>query len=192
MATAASGQRDIEIELTQIRYRCSDLFRRIREEGHQSALHPHFRDEIRLIRESTEDAAFAGHPILELIQQEIPSLLSALELIERECGAAYSRRNLSHHLTSQLLQHEAYVALGRGVSHPIRAAAAAADEDVDMTMYAGLGPSGATTPTLEDPIGVRGPNSQNALANTSYMSPLSSTQTRRVAMQLRSASSARQ
>jgi Ca-activated chloride channel family protein len=170
-APAVSGQRDLEVELTEIRYRVADLYRRLREappqNGEQRAA---LQEELAAIRGSLADPIYAGQPLLELLQHELPSLTVAIE-------AAATYLQDTHGYRTQLLQHEAFVGLGRGTSQPMRLPVAEAfpiDYD-DVGSDAGGDPDG-------------GRSVPAARANESYLSPTTSRTARRVAVQLRTAS----
>jgi Mg-chelatase subunit ChlD len=170
-APAVSGQRDLEVELTEIRYRVADLYKRLREappqNGEQRAA---LEEELAAIRGSLADPIYAGQPLLELLQHELPSLAVAIE-------AATTYIGVTHAYRTQLLQHEAFVGLGRGTSQPMRLPVAEAfpiDYD-DVGSDAGGDPDG-------------GGSVPAARANESYLSPTTSRTARRVAVQLRTAS----
>lgn len=170
-ATPADPERrDVEVELTRIRYRVSDLFRRIRIEWAgegESFTTRSLEEELRQIIAALEDSAFEGQPLHELLRNEIPSLRRALDL--RGTGAG---RYNSRMLQTQLLQHEAFVGLGRGTSLPLQMQ----DPTEDEYYEGGRSPIAAGDP--HPPV----------QAHQSYLSPLSSSNARRVAMQLRSLS----
>lgn len=170
-APAVSGQRDLEVELTEIRYKVADLYRRLREappqNGEERAA---LEGELAAIRGSLADPIYAGQPLLELLQHELPSLTVAIE-------AAATYLQDTHGYRTQLLQHEAFVGLGRGTSQPMRLPVVEAfpiDYD-DVGSDAGGDPDG-------------GGSVPAARANESYLSPTTSRTARRVAVQLRTAS----
>lgn len=103
--------RNVLIELTRLRYRCADLFKKIRT---AQANLLHITVAIQKFRDDLEDPVFAGHPITEMLLTELQSLDAAI----RE--ATYG---VNTQLQSQLLQHEAFTSLGRGTSHGIHSRA---------------------------------------------------------------------
>jgi hypothetical protein len=175
---AAPVARDLEVELTEIRYKVADLYRRLRDvvgSEQRQAL----QTELEAIRSSLADPVYAGQPLLELLQHELPSLERAIE-----AAGTYLQR--THDYRTQLLQHEAFVALGRGTSQPMRLPAAegfSPDDDGDA-----VSPIAGCASVAGDPATAvtRGPA---ARANASYMSPTASRTTQRVAAQLRGAAS---
>jgi Mg-chelatase subunit ChlD len=176
-SVSTDTSRNVGIELTRLRYRCSDLFRRIRvgSEG-EAAL----RAEVAEFRTAVADEAYNGQAVAEMLRGEIPSLESALQM--RFSPAAGGRIN--NYLTTQLLQHEAYTSLGRGTSQPIVPEPAGARRYVRFGLNAN---AGTDSEDEEDPAAQCAPPPPMA-ANTSYLSPTSSVHTRRVAMAMRTSS----
>lgn len=186
-AAAAGTQRDIEVELTELRYKCSDLYKKIQTALDQRRAHQvceTIREEIAQLRSALEDDLYAGHPILELLSREIPSLEAAITAAAAAGEEAGGMNPLL--LRTQLLQHEAFVALGRGASQPIGYNEAEEGEDL---LYSGDSDTGSPLPG--DPRAATSMPRTHRVArrsNASYLSPTSSTTARRVATQLRTAS----
>jgi hypothetical protein len=175
-SVSTDTSRNVGIELTRLRYRCSDLFRRIRlgSEG-EAAL----RAEVAEFRTALADEAYNGQAVAEMLRGEIPSLESALQM--RFSPAAGGRIN--NYLTTQLLQHEAYTSLGRGTSQPIAPEpAAGARRLVRFGLNAN---TGTDSEDEEDPAAQCAPPGRPLEANTSYLSPTSSVHARRVAIAMR-------
>ncbi len=176
-AAAIAGQRDLEVELTEIRYRVADLYRRLRQgppAAQSGEARAALQEELAAIRGSLADPIYAGQPLLELLQHELPSLAVAIE-----AATTYIRG--TNEYRTQLLQHEAFVGLGRGTSQPMRLPVPEAfplDYDSDVTSVVDGDPDVTPVPRA----------APAARANESYLSPMASGTARRVAAQLRTAS----
>jgi Mg-chelatase subunit ChlD len=188
-----SEPRDVEVELTELRYKCSDIYRRIsdmlnggRRRGQQEAEFDSIRGAIAGLRVALEDELYAGHTLLELLRGELPSLETAV------AAAAANPSTNNHLLQTQLLQHEAFVTLGRGSSQPI-------EEDVpgdDNCSYSSdMTPDDPDVMTRTMNTAPARPSIRRANArhgpNTSYLSPVASRSAQRVAAQFRSAAQPR-
>jgi hypothetical protein len=99
-----STARDASVELTRLRYRCSDLFRRVRLEQVTA-------EEIAAFRTQLSDTFLAGNPITDMLLAEASSLEEAFR----------GRRFGDPGLDARILQHEAYTSLGRGTTQAIGA-----------------------------------------------------------------------
>ena len=177
--------RNVEIELTRLRYKCAELFRRMRELAtHRRGAH---RSEDALKRELAEfedklrDELFVGHPVLEMLQMELASLKNAMENIQQP------------EIVSQLIQHEVYTALGRGTSQPIHvfgggvaAALATPLSTLDVSAWNSDDEGEPGDPeNLRQTM--RRTQGERVLVGraASYMSPMSSRQQRQVAAAMR-------
>jgi Mg-chelatase subunit ChlD len=105
-------ERNPDIELTRMRYQCSDLFRQVRgwaelDSGGQAAL----LASIDAFRLRLDDALLADHPVTQMLHTEAQSLLQALRVMQQP-GRHYD-------MAARILQHEAYTSLGRGTSSAI-------------------------------------------------------------------------
>ena len=106
-------ERDIDIDITRHRYTCAKILNSVRDWHSLSAGE---RDglggQIDALEAALRDEAFDGHPVANLLRNEIPILRMTLERAIRGGVAA------DH---SMLTQHVATVALGRGFSSPMNA-----------------------------------------------------------------------
>jgi hypothetical protein len=110
--------RDREIELTKLRYRCTDLLKRVRE-WHNStvAAHTQLNADIDTFERDMADEFFTGHPITTTLRNEVSTLRDLIRMAQRGPTRDFD-------VTTQ--QHSAYIGLGRGFSTPARATAAPA------------------------------------------------------------------
>ncbi len=171
--------RNLDIEVTRLRYKCSALWERMRGSGDSAGL----RVEVERLRDALADSALDGNAVAEMLRAEIPSLLTAIE--ERGGrGAAAARLNV---LASQ---HAAWTSLGRGTSQPITQESLYRGSIYNNNYYAaGAGTDDedeAGDPDTSSAAGAPAP----AARETSYLSPTSSLPARRVAMAMRASSSA--
>ena len=93
------------ILLTRLQIRVSAVYRQMREYEHESPA-----EEVEAIRAALSAAEFDGHPIAEMLRQELPSLDAAVRR---------HRRGLDQTLRTELATHEQFVLLGRGTAQPI-------------------------------------------------------------------------
>ena len=113
-----SEARDASVELTRLRYKCSDLFRQVRLEQATA-------EDIAAFRALLGDPFLAGNPMTEMLLAEATSLEEAFR--GRRAGGAG--------LVSRILQHEAFTALGRGTTQAISSGGAPPHpEDPSSTM----------------------------------------------------------
>lgn len=164
--------RNPEIELTRLRYQCSDLFRQIREARRGAT--DDLRTRVAAFRTALEDASFQGNPIADMLRHEAKALEDALRELERGGGAR---------LTTQLLQHEAYTSLMRGCTQDITPAPPAAGRAV---RWAGV----AYASDEEENPSPCSAAPAAAAPNDLYLSPSISAPARRMATAMRQASSA--
>lgn len=101
-SVSVSTGRDANVELTRLRYRCSELFRRVRIEEITE-------EEIAAFRALLDDPLFAGNPVRDMLVAEAASLKEAFR----------GRQRGDPGLMSRILQHEAYTSLGRGTTQAI-------------------------------------------------------------------------
>jgi Mg-chelatase subunit ChlD len=170
-ATQLDTGRNVEIDLTRLRYRCAELFRRIREARGLAAELTTLRDDVAAFKTALEDAAFAGQAALEMLRAEATSLDVALEELQHGHGP-------SHRLTTQLLQHEAFTGLGRGSSNPISAQAPPPRSHYGVHF---AGDEDEEDPDASPPAG--------APSTANYLSPTCSVAQQRVAVAMRTLSS---
>lgn len=172
--------RDADIELTQLRYECSALFRRLREAAAAgsggSAQAAALSADINSFKEKVQDPFFEGHPVTEMLKREIPSLVAALEGLRERTGRP--------ELMTRLLQHEAYTSLGRGTSQPIELTPHvhwADEEDPDCEEE-----RGSPSPRASLPVGFTpsGTNLNPQRPQRSYMSPIASRAQQRIAAEI--------
>lgn len=170
-----------EIVLARLQVRCSELFRAARTVNNPSS-NEGLCAELAALKAALQDNTLDGHPIADMLRQEIPSLE---EVFRADCtwgGAA---------LSAQLAAHEHYVRLGRGTSQPIHVAPAIRQVHLGGPRIWSMHPS--TSPTWggfqeeseeENP---EAPPPAALRAHTSYLSPTASTRTRRMAEAMQSA-----
>jgi hypothetical protein len=172
IATETTRDSGPDIQLARLQIRCSALYQGIRVGAASETLRPEFD----AVKEALQAATFDGHPIAEMLRQELPSLEAALSMGAGATPAA---------LAAQLAAHEHYVLLGRGTSQPIqlnlpRAAAR-------RQMAAVYSPCDTDNEGEdENPTAASAPAPAPARrANTSYLSPTASIGARRVAAAMR-------
>lgn len=129
-------ERDIDIDITRHRYTCAKILNSIRDwnalsMGERDGL----RGQIDALEEALRDEAFDGHPVANLLRNEISILRTTLERAIRGGVAA------DH---SMLTQHVATVALGRGFSSPMNARSAQPHQRVWGSSPAGGAPTDPT------------------------------------------------
>ncbi len=121
--------RDREIELTKLRYRCTDLLKRVRE---WSSSTPTERSQLTADIDAFErdmaDEFLDGHPITTTLRNEVVTLRDLIQM---------AQRGPTREFNVMTQQHSAYIGLGRGFSTPARAAPA--------TPARHMGPRRATT-----------------------------------------------
>jgi Mg-chelatase subunit ChlD len=167
--------RNLDIEVTRLRYKCSALWERVRGSDDSAAL----RAEVEGLRDILADSALDGNAVAEMLRAEIPSLLTAIE--ERGGrGAAAARLNV---LASQ---HAAWTSLGRGTSQPITQQALYGGGIYNYNNY--YAATGAGTDD-EDDAGDPDVSGAPVAREASYLSPTTSLPARRVAMAMRVSSS---
>jgi hypothetical protein len=94
-----------DIQLARLQLRCSALYHGIRMGAASETLRPEFE----AVKAALQATDFDGHPIAEMLRQELPSLEVALTAVVPPAA-----------LAAQLAAHEHYVLLGRGTSQPIQ------------------------------------------------------------------------
>ena len=115
---AVSTERNANVELTRLRYRCSELFRLVRLEQTTA-------EEITAFRALLADPFLAGNPMTDMLLAEATSLEEAFR----------ARRAGGDGLVSRILQHEAFTSLGRGTTQAISSAPVRqTSEDPSSTM----------------------------------------------------------
>lgn len=95
---------NVEISVTRLRYRCADLFKKIRD---SIGTQVNFRAEIDTFREACANPALADHPVIAMLKGEILSMEVAIQNIAM--GATRG-------LDTQLTQHAAFTGLLRGTT----------------------------------------------------------------------------
>jgi hypothetical protein len=135
------------------------------------------RPEFDALKEALQAAAFDGHPIAEMLRQELPSLEAVFSVQAGLPPAA---------LAAQLAAHEHYVLLGRGTSEPIHMNlnATAAGLRYMAPVYSPC----ASDDEDENPIAASEAHTSSAPArrtNASYLSPTASIRAHRVAAAMR-------
>ena len=176
--------RNIEIDLTRLRYRCSDLFRRLRQEGATDEL----RADITAFATAVGDEAFNGHAVADMLRMELVSLEEALRAAGRS-----GRYDTS--INAQMLSHEMFTAYGRGITQQISSAPAplrpSRSRAVRFATGAPLGGPGtpdASDDEEEDPRMCSAGPPRPVPPRPSYLSPTSSVGAQRVAIAMRSLS----
>jgi hypothetical protein len=109
-------ERNVDVELTRLRYKCSDLFRRLRAD-----LDTRLRVDIAAFREALNAPFLADNPITAMLLGEAKSLEEAFTLMQ---GG-----NSSDGLMARLVQHEVYSTLG-GATQPIRGSSGGQEDPV--------------------------------------------------------------
>lgn len=110
--TSVALERNPDIELTRLRYQCSDLFRQVRDWASlDSAGQATLRAAIDAFRTSLDDPVFTDHPVTQMLVTEVQSLLQAVRVMQQP-GRHYD-------MAARIMQHEAYTSLGRGTSSAI-------------------------------------------------------------------------
>ena len=156
-----------EIELARLRVTCSELFRRIREGATDL---PALQREVTAFEEAVRATAYDGHPVAEMLRQEVVSLRAALVMV--------GRRGVDRELTTHIAAHEQYTLLGRGASQPIQVRAVS---PVRMWSAAprAMWSAGPSVSDDENPVGIT-----TMPPPTSYLSPTSSQTARRIATRM--------
>lgn len=111
---AATFERNAEVELTRLRYTCSDLFRDIRRTVLTGDARRRILEDIAAFKEKLADSFLAGNPITDMLKDEVESMEAAVGEID-DNGGTTPRVLFSH-----LVQHEAYSSSGGGVTNTIR------------------------------------------------------------------------
>jgi hypothetical protein len=164
------------ILLTRLQIRVSAVYRQMREYEHGAP--PSIAEEVEAIRTALGAAEFDGHPIAEMLRQELPSLDAALHR---------HRRGLDQILRTELATHEQFVLLGRGTAQPI---AQASWQNRPMVWSMRGGYSSDDDALSDDPEAPTEPPRTLHSARASYLSPTSTRRTRRVAEAMQSLSQA--
>ena len=164
--------RNVEIELAQLRIECSDLFRRIREGGHNEI--ETLQRDITAFEGRLQDTAYDGNPVADMIRQEVVSLRAAL--------AMAGRGRLGSEFTTHIAAHEQYTLLGRGSSQPIRVRAYSPPRIWSMTTR--HMPTHFPSQTNMDDENENPVEFTTQPPPTSYLSPTASRTTRRIATQM--------
>jgi hypothetical protein len=166
VVTTLDTSQNIAIDVTRLRYRCSELFHQIREQFVLNS-DTRLREEIMQFRDSIRRPELVGHPVIAVLESEVNSMLAALEIIRS--GGMYTSG-----LHTQLTQHAAFTANMRGTTTSIlpevrrgRVRFNSAASDPDHAEPAA--PSAERAPHI-------------------VMSPMSSTRQRNVTEQMRAAS----
>ena len=93
-------ERNAEIDLTRLRYKCGHLFHALRTQ-HSSTV------DLSSFRAALDDPFLAGNPVTAMLRGELASLEAALE---------HLRNGMTSQLLARLTQHEAYNYTGAGTS----------------------------------------------------------------------------
>jgi Mg-chelatase subunit ChlD len=101
---AAPTERQIDVELLRLRYRCSDLFRRIHDLGPAAYNSVPLETDIKAFAAAVQDPAYDGNELAAMLRTEVNALKAAMTPYTYTMDA------------SQVLQHATFVALGRGTS----------------------------------------------------------------------------
>jgi len=131
VTTTLDTSPNVEITVTRLRYRCAEMFRRIRD----SLTTPdgtNFTAEIAAFREACADPTLAAHPVTEMLKAEILSMEAAISRV-----AAGRTQGLD----TQLTQHAAFTSLMRGMTtsiggggHRVRFNSEAEDPDENVIL----------------------------------------------------------
>jgi hypothetical protein len=156
--------RNVDIDLTRLRYRAADIFRRIRT-GARAEL----STDIDSFAAAVADEAFNGNPVAEMLRQEIVSMRNALD----------TAVNLgqTQHLRTMMMQHEAFTGLGRGTTSLIGRGQGARRRGYSTDSETG----DPNAPIAAQPGGL-------AATSSAFLSPTASSGARRVAVALQTAS----
>lgn len=109
VATSVDTTPSVEIEVTRLRYKCSELFRQIREVL-ASRRSPDFDAKIAEFRAAINAEALAAHPVIPMLKSELASIEAAIGNI---------RLGHTEGLATQLTQHVAFTSLMRGMTTSI-------------------------------------------------------------------------
>jgi uncharacterized protein YegL len=102
------------IALTYLRYKCSTLFKTLRDISSASAAQKELlKAEIEAFKMTLSKDIYDSIPLAQLLRDECKSLEEAFKVV------AYSYIN-NNDIMSRITQHEAFTSLGRGTSQPIR------------------------------------------------------------------------
>jgi hypothetical protein len=107
--TSVDTTPSIEIEVTRLRYKCSDLFRQIREVL-ASRRTPDFDTKIAEFRAAINAPFLVNHPVIPMLNSELASIEAAIDNI---------RVGRTEGLATQLTQHAAFTSLMRGMTTSI-------------------------------------------------------------------------
>jgi len=100
---------NVEIDVTRLRYKCSDMFRQIREILSSGRV-PDFNTQIEEFRAAIQTPAYAAHPVIPMLAAELASIEAAIQNI---------RAGQTRGLDTQLTQHAAFNSLMRGITTSI-------------------------------------------------------------------------
>lgn len=161
--TTVDTSQNIEIDVTRLRYKCSDLFRDIRD---ALGSDENFDDRIAEFRAAINNAALAEHPVIGMLKNELISIEAAINNI---------RIGRTDGLRARLNQHAAFTSQMRGMTTTIESCPASTPRS-----------RGATTPRAprrraQSPA--EDPNRPNIV-----MSPTTSIRQTRMATMMREAS----
>ncbi len=165
------------ILLTRLQIRVSAIYRQMREYEHGSP--PSLAEEVEAIRAALGAPEFDGHPVAEMLRQELPSLDAAVRR---------HRHGLDQTLRTELATHEQFVLLGRGTAQPI-AQASWQNRPMVWSMRGGYSSDDDDALGDDPEAPTELPRTLRA-ARASYLSPTSSTRTRRVAEAMQTLSQA--
>jgi Mg-chelatase subunit ChlD len=172
-----------EIVLARLQVRCSELFRAARTVGNPSS-NEGLCSELAALKAALQDTSLDGHPIADMLRQEIPSLEEVFRADRTWAGAA---------LSAQLAAHEQYVRLGRGTSQPIHLVEPAIRQahlggPRVWSIHRSISPVWGGIQSEAEEENPEAPPPQALRAAASYLSPTTSTRTRRMAEAMQSAS----
>ena len=103
--------RMIDIELTRLRYKCTELLQSLKnwQSGNETILQTKIQD----FQTAVEDTFFDGHPIANLLRNEVAVLRT---LLDERMNMGYSDRQALNVVAEQ---HITSIGLGRGFSSPM-------------------------------------------------------------------------
>jgi hypothetical protein len=107
-------ERNAEVDLTRLRYRCVELFHAIRRTDMVGSARHQMLHDIAELKEKLADVFLAGNPLTEMLKGEVGSMEAAMEEINDNGGTTPGM------LYAHLAQHEAYTSSGGGVTNTIR------------------------------------------------------------------------
>jgi len=111
-----SLERNKDVELTLLRYRCASLFRQLAKWNTLSSVErANLQEEIRRFEDATNDDFFSGHSLIQMLKSEAQSLQTSITML-------FERRVRHETLQTHLIQHESVMTSGRGYTQAIEEA----------------------------------------------------------------------